>query len=292
MKHTLLFFGFICALQACKKSDVNRATDPLEGKIKSSRHLTTQGDTTDAYFSYDSTGKLLAVEIHNFLSSTGQWLVLRDSLRYENNKVISQLSDSSHTIFLTDIFFLEPGTHLIDSIQSYQNGFLFMPYDHQHTSRDASQKITHIAGAANTQMVGWQDIFVVDSLVYDQEDVVSFKNHLSLFPLFENQSFQFTYDVSRSYMPNTDYLSFFNDYRLFNIFYIDEASLGLSFGKYHTHAISSVQYYKFWSPAYTGNTVYYHYDTFTPQRVTITFTTATPVPADQKELTFIDNTYY
>ena len=212
-------FVFVMA-QGCiptTPSGGNPTPNNLTGKLKYF-NFKANGINADIFISYSSNGlvsKLNTTDVSGF--------PIANIVEYEPNKVI--IKDSVNTT-TGDVYYLKPGTILIDSICYYNDGNF---NGKTKIDRDANNNLIRIS---------MNDVIVKDSFVYSNNNIVSYLDHG--FDPFFNTNYviktEFEYDFTKTLKSNININLILSNALSQNI-----DILGINLGNISQHPISKIK---------------------------------------------------
>lgn len=263
---------------ACQKQE----TVSLSGKIKTSKLVLFNGTDSIDYkynYQYNSDGKLESILMSSDYYASMS--VVLYQVQYQTDKVI--LSD---TTSLTAVFYLQPGTNLIDSVINFyqsenKNGIKVL--------RASNNNIIKIVPAQEPGLVSSN--YYVDSFVYVGNELKSYLSILSSFGVTSSVRHELTYLTQNKRVDNDNFqLDNKSGFFGFSSFILNDFGiLGISLGNTSTHAIASVRQKDINYPLMDWTTTDYTYLENTPDYLFIDYTTT---PLSGADFTQLRNTYY
>lgn len=263
---------------ACQKQE----TVSLSGKIKTSKLVLFNGTDSIDYkynYQYNSDGKLESILMSSDYYASMP--VVLYQVQYQTDKVI--LND---TTSLTAVFYLQPGTNLIDSVINFyqsenKNGIKVL--------RASNNNIIKIVPAQEPGLVS-SNYYVV-SFVYVGHELQSYLSILSSFGVTSSVRHELTYSTQNKRVDNDNFqLDNKSGFFGFSSFILNDFGiLGISLGNTSTHAIASVRQKDINYPLMDWTTTDYTYLENTPGSLSIDYTT---VPLSGADFTQLRNTYY
>ena len=270
-----ILFVFI---MACQKQEAVS----LSGKIKTSKLVLFNGTDSSDYkynYQYNSDGKLESILLSSDYYASMPVVIYQ--VQYQTDKVI--LSDSTT---LTAVFYLQPGTNLIDSIINFyesdnKNGIKVL--------RASNNNIIKIVPAQNPGIISSN--YYVDSFVYVGNELKSYLSILSSFGVTSSVRHELSYSTQNKRVDN-DNFQLDNKAGFFGIssFILNDFGiLGISLGNTSSFAISSVRQKDINYPLMDWTNTDYTYIENTPNNLSIDFST---VPLSGADYIQLRNTYY
>lgn len=263
---------------ACQKQEAVS----LSGKIKTSKLVLFNGTDSSDYkynYQYNSDGKLESILLSSDYYASMPVVIYQ--VQYQTDKVI--LSDSTT---LTAVFYLQPGTNLIDSIINFYEG------DNKNgikVLRASNNNIIKIVPAQNPGIISSN--YYVDSFVYVGNELKSYLSILSSFGVTSSVRHELSYSTQNKRVDN-DNFQLDNKAGFFGIssFILNDFGiLGISLGNTSSFAISSVRQKDINYPLMDWTNTDYTYIENTPNNLSIDFST---VPLSGADYIQLRNTYY
>ena len=270
-----ILFVFI---MACQKLEAVS----LSGKIKTSKLVLFNGTDSIDYkynYQYNSDGKLESILLSSDYYASMPVVIYQ--VQYQTDKVI--LSDSTS---LTAVFYLQPGTNLIDSIINFYEG------DNKNgikVLRASNNNIIKIVPAQNPGIISSN--YYVDSFVYVGNELKSYLSILSSFGVTSSVRHELSYSTQNKRVDN-DNFQLDNKAGFFGIssFILNDFGiLGISLGNTSSFAISSVRQKDINYPLMDWTNTDYTYIENTPNNLSVDFST---VPLSGADYIQLRNTYY
>lgn len=260
---------------ACQKQE----TVSLSGKIKTSKLVLFNGTDSSDYkynYQYNSEGNLESILMSSDYYASMP--VILYQVQYQTDKVI--LRDSTS---LAAVFYLQPGTNLVDSIINFyegenKNGIKVL--------RASNNNILRIIPANETEIP--LSNYTVDSFVYVGNELKSYTVFFSSFGTSFFVNYELSYNSTQNKRVDNDNFQMDNKAGFFGIssFILNDFGiLGISLGNTSTHAISSVKHRDINSLTNTD----YTYLENTPGNLSVDYTTT---PLSGADFTQLRNTYY
>ncbi|MCC6583389.1 MAG: hypothetical protein IT271_06785 [Chitinophagales bacterium] len=217
---------------ACQKQE----TVSLSGKIKTSKLVLFNGTDSSDYkynYQYNSEGNLESILMSSDYYASMP--VILYQVQYQTDKVI--LRDSTS---LAAVFYLQPGTNLVDSIINFyegenKNGIKVL--------RASNNNILRIIPANETEIP--LSNYTVDSFVYVGNELKSYTVFFSSFGTSFFVNYELSYNSTQNKRVDNDNFQMDNKAGFFGIssFILNDFGiLGISLGNTSTHAISSVKH--------------------------------------------------
>ena len=265
-------------IMACQKQEAVS----LSGKIKTSKLVLFNGTDSSDYkynYQYNSDGKLESILLSSDYYASMPVVIYQ--VQYQTDKVI--LSDSTT---LTAVFYLQPGTNLIDSIINFYEG------DNKNgikVLRASNNNIIKIVPAQNPGIISSN--YYVDSFVYVGNELKSYLSILSSFGVTSSVRHELSYSTQNKRVDN-DNFQLDNKAGFFGIssFILNDFGiLGISLGNTSSFAISSVRQKDINYPLMDWTNTDYTYIENTPNNLSIDFST---VPLSGADYIQLRNTYY
>ncbi|MBK9792038.1 MAG: hypothetical protein IPP60_02790 [Sphingobacteriales bacterium] len=216
---------------ACQKQE----TVSLSGKIKTSKLVLFNGtDSIDYKYNYQYNSD---VKLESILMSSDYYAsmpVVLYQVQYQTDKVI--LSD---TTSLTAVFYLQPGTNLVDSVINFyqsenKNGIKVL--------RASNNNIIKIVPAQEPGLISSN--YTVDSFVYVGNELKSYTVFFSSFGTSFFVNYELSYNLTQNKRVDNDNFQMDNKAGFLGIssFILNDFGiLGISLGNTSTHAIASVR---------------------------------------------------
>ncbi len=260
---------------ACQKQE----TVSLSGKIKTSKLVLFNGTDSSDYkynYQYNSEGNLESILMSSDYYASMP--VILYQVQYQTDKVI--LRDSTS---LAAVFYLQPGTNLVDSIINFyegenKNGIKVL--------RASNNNILRIIPANETEIP--LSNYTVDSFVYVGNELKSYTVFFSSFGTSFFVNYELSYNLTQNKRVDNDNFQMDNKAGFFGIssFILNDFGiLGISLGNTSTHAISSVKHRDINSLTNTD----YTYLENTPGILSVDYVTT---PLSGADFIQLRNTYY